>query len=532
MPSEYLLPPSALFSTRTTFATSSRSTTSDILLVSKRWLRVATPQLYECIILRTNSQASTLSSVLKSTPHFGEWVRRLRIEAGYQDVFSLLSSGIIVNVETLYFLVDAIEVDVDESGIHLALSNISPSHVLIDSPSRWWFDDGPLSFVQPLLGSIAKWTSLSRVDTSDLFSYIWFASLYSLVNAYFGGRPCPIQQFAAEALVAMDLWNKATEPIQRVLRFGSLENPTMPGDDVMSVHHPELPDDIWSHVFVFAMHSEAEVSSLQSDGDSRLTSRKDIITSTLLSILSVCKCFHRLARAFIQNVDFTRHVATTIQQSDLGDKFTSLVTLSLSLPHKRLEVNISPSVFYSLGCLRSFQVRGGCTEWSDSDVLHYALPGLRRLDIVGCGRTLVALFAEMILPSLTYAASSENLVYEDSRHVPQCDGAHHIESYCSPLSPFRVTGEDLFDIKAYLASKCKHTELLHHKCGLDTILRWCLARDQEYLSALTDVCITKDFVWPWNEQESSRTPWQGFARKLAKNNIALLDGNGIMWRRI
>ncbi|KAH6909306.1 hypothetical protein BKA70DRAFT_1278178 [Coprinopsis sp. MPI-PUGE-AT-0042] len=57
--------------------------TSTILVVCKSWLRVATPLLYETVVLRSKAQAQALASALKRNEQLGRFVRKLRVEGGY-----------------------------------------------------------------------------------------------------------------------------------------------------------------------------------------------------------------------------------------------------------------------------------------------------------------------------------------------------------------------------------------------------------------------------------------------------------------
>ncbi|KAF7373611.1 F-box domain-containing protein [Mycena sanguinolenta] len=53
---------------------------SRYLLVSKSWLRVSTPLLYNVVILRTTAQAEALQTVLKTNKEFGLFIKKLRVE--------------------------------------------------------------------------------------------------------------------------------------------------------------------------------------------------------------------------------------------------------------------------------------------------------------------------------------------------------------------------------------------------------------------------------------------------------------------
>lgn len=68
--------------TRSPFA-DYKLTSSTVLEVCKAWLRVATPFLYETVILRSKAQAQALAGALKGNPELGLFVKKIRIEGGY-----------------------------------------------------------------------------------------------------------------------------------------------------------------------------------------------------------------------------------------------------------------------------------------------------------------------------------------------------------------------------------------------------------------------------------------------------------------
>ncbi|KAJ6606062.1 hypothetical protein DFH09DRAFT_1016995 [Mycena vulgaris] len=57
--------------------------TSAYLLVCKSWLRVATPLLYNVVILRSKAQAKALGQVLAKNKDLGQFIKKLRVEGGY-----------------------------------------------------------------------------------------------------------------------------------------------------------------------------------------------------------------------------------------------------------------------------------------------------------------------------------------------------------------------------------------------------------------------------------------------------------------
>ncbi|KAJ7156524.1 hypothetical protein C8R43DRAFT_883883, partial [Mycena crocata] len=57
--------------------------TSAYLLVCKAWLRVATPLLYNVVVLRSKAQAAALCQTLSKNNELGQFIRKLRVEGGY-----------------------------------------------------------------------------------------------------------------------------------------------------------------------------------------------------------------------------------------------------------------------------------------------------------------------------------------------------------------------------------------------------------------------------------------------------------------
>ncbi|KAJ7896796.1 hypothetical protein B0H14DRAFT_2233645, partial [Mycena olivaceomarginata] len=59
--------------------------TSAYLLVCKSWLRIATPLLYNVVILRSKAQVKALSLALAGNKVLGKFIKKLRVEGGYGE---------------------------------------------------------------------------------------------------------------------------------------------------------------------------------------------------------------------------------------------------------------------------------------------------------------------------------------------------------------------------------------------------------------------------------------------------------------
>ncbi|KAJ7053845.1 hypothetical protein C8F01DRAFT_995974 [Mycena amicta] len=56
---------------------------SACLVVCKSWLRVATPLLYNVVILRSKAQAKALAGALAQNAELGRFIKKLRVEGGF-----------------------------------------------------------------------------------------------------------------------------------------------------------------------------------------------------------------------------------------------------------------------------------------------------------------------------------------------------------------------------------------------------------------------------------------------------------------
>ncbi|KAJ7155097.1 hypothetical protein C8R46DRAFT_960240, partial [Mycena filopes] len=73
-------------SSKSPFAKYSSVPSSAALLVCKAWLRVATPLLYNVVVLRSRGQARALYDALRTKPELGRSIKRLRVEGGFAKI--------------------------------------------------------------------------------------------------------------------------------------------------------------------------------------------------------------------------------------------------------------------------------------------------------------------------------------------------------------------------------------------------------------------------------------------------------------
>ncbi|KZV92692.1 hypothetical protein EXIGLDRAFT_70300 [Exidia glandulosa HHB12029] len=144
---------------------------SNALLVSKRWLRVATPLLYNIVVLRSSAQVEGLCAALKTDKTLGAFVRKLRLEGGYGAVVH----KIIAASPNITHLVLNIQLwsDDSSSGICKALPTMTITSLTLVAFSHSW--KGPKAnasmrkLQDTLTACIPKWQTLTRVVvTNDL----------------------------------------------------------------------------------------------------------------------------------------------------------------------------------------------------------------------------------------------------------------------------------------------------------------------------------------------------------------------------
>jgi hypothetical protein len=132
---------------------------STMLLVCKRWLRVAYALLYHTVVIRSPGQAQALADSLKSNKSLGRHIKKLRLEGGYgamtHRIFSLAP-----NITDLYLTLMIWSND-GVSGLCRSLSCINPSRVILDDDSyEAKFNANARQLALKLCECLPSWTNL------------------------------------------------------------------------------------------------------------------------------------------------------------------------------------------------------------------------------------------------------------------------------------------------------------------------------------------------------------------------------------
>ncbi|KAJ7184590.1 hypothetical protein C8R46DRAFT_1208777 [Mycena filopes] len=140
------------------FATYSEPT-SAYLLVCKSWLRVATPLLYNVVILRSKAQAKALALVLAQNKVLGQFIKFLRVEGGYGPPMGTILE-LSPNVSDLFLSFEIYATD-NTDGLCRGLPLINPTRLILSDVERQHLVNKMSSqLTDALVATIPKWNRL------------------------------------------------------------------------------------------------------------------------------------------------------------------------------------------------------------------------------------------------------------------------------------------------------------------------------------------------------------------------------------
>ncbi|KAJ7057662.1 hypothetical protein C8F01DRAFT_320380 [Mycena amicta] len=144
------------------FAAYSEST-SAYLVVCKSWLRVATPLLYNVVILRSKDQAKALARALSQNKELGRFIKKLRLEGGYGPAMhTILQCS--PNITDLYLTLLIWSPDTTE-GLCKGLSLIRPTKLILrDTMGKGPKNKSVAALVEAIVKVICKWDKLTALD--------------------------------------------------------------------------------------------------------------------------------------------------------------------------------------------------------------------------------------------------------------------------------------------------------------------------------------------------------------------------------
>ncbi|KAJ7699464.1 hypothetical protein B0H14DRAFT_3035697 [Mycena olivaceomarginata] len=264
--------------------------TSAYLLVCKSWLRVATPLLYNVVILRSKAQAKALSLALSGNEELGQFIKKLRVEGGYgAPMLAVLKRS--PNISDLFVSLEIYSTD-NTSGLCKGLELTNPTTLILRERRGKLVENKMVSqLLDALSKSIPKWDRLRAFDSpwtltseSNRFEPV-FSSLakskrlhtvaISTVNsaawAYHMLKQCPLETIHVKMPLLpseRDRWDLRLEEdpeLRRLLKFVDWPNASLsePIPELPLVTNPffiplagapqDVRDQIWARVLYFAM---------------------------------------------------------------------------------------------------------------------------------------------------------------------------------------------------------------------------------------------------------------------------------------
>ncbi|KAJ7695754.1 hypothetical protein B0H17DRAFT_426482 [Mycena rosella] len=150
---------------------------SALLLVSKAWLRVATPLLYNVVVLRSKAQAQALAATLKSNPDLGRFIKKLRVEGGFAiSMHKILQTS--TNITHLFLSLNI--VSDNACGLCRGLPLIDPGHVILHSPRHYGLSVAAYKLLETVEKCITTWKTLAVVDIPNALA---IGAMLSLAEA-------------------------------------------------------------------------------------------------------------------------------------------------------------------------------------------------------------------------------------------------------------------------------------------------------------------------------------------------------------
>ncbi|KAJ7237711.1 hypothetical protein B0H12DRAFT_1057149 [Mycena haematopus] len=273
------------------FAKYSEST-SAYLLVCKSWLRVATPLLYNIVILRSKAQAKALSLALSKNEQLGQFIKKLRVEGGYGSPMHIILQCS-PNISDLFVSLEVYSSD-NTSGLCKGLQLINPTRLIVRDLDYKHLDNKMVSqLMEALLRSMRKWDRLCAFDCpytegssraskviqplveSKRLHTLAIPSATGLSWAYSIFKGCPLKSIVIKRPVAT--WERSELPFEKdpvlmaLLKFAEspgrgkaraqepileavLITPSLnPFFVPMASASKEVQDKVWARVLYFAM---------------------------------------------------------------------------------------------------------------------------------------------------------------------------------------------------------------------------------------------------------------------------------------
>ncbi|KAJ7896786.1 hypothetical protein B0H14DRAFT_2678734 [Mycena olivaceomarginata] len=424
--------------------------TSAYLLVSKSWLRVSTPLLYNVVILRSKAQAKALSLALAGNKALGTFIKKLRVEGGYgAPMLTILQCS--PNISDLFVSLEIYSSD-NTNGLCKGLSLLNPNRLIL-----WDLSRTPprnkmvLQLLEALAKSIAQWDRLVVFDCPFVMSanrakkvispLIKSRRLQILVIphvsaslwAYDTFKECPLKAIHIKKPLEQYQRNpylsrfKMVPKLMALLKFTDMTTRALdqlePGQLEPALELPFItpsltpsftplagaPEDVDNKVWARVLHFAMSVPELANGVKSKDVPRR-------LPLLLVSKKFHRLGLS-------SYYVHVVLRRSSALTKFASVLSSNLSIgPYVRSLVAAYWAIFGESSDSEDepdTSERATDPKRSDADLRNDAM-----LAILSRTTGLVRFGGRKVIPDDLYAAGAEEPISWDAfEAMVQCSGS-------------------------------------------------------------------------------------------------------------
>ncbi|KAJ7607146.1 hypothetical protein FB45DRAFT_1135610 [Roridomyces roridus] len=256
---------------------------SAYLLVCKSWLRVATPLLYNTVVIRSKAQAKALAAVLSKNGEFGQFVKHLRVEGGFgTPMRTILKSS--PNISDLWLTLEVFSSD-NTSGLSDGLPLINPVRFILRHLARRAPENKMVTkLLSALSESIPKWDRLSILhlpfylnqrplllkalsEPSRLHTIV-VPDVRAAISVYSMFKTCPLRCIQVKSDHKKKLLHKQSAALQALIRF-DVAAPTLSPEIIsesprisisLSLHFvpmaratAEAKGSVWKRVLYFAL---------------------------------------------------------------------------------------------------------------------------------------------------------------------------------------------------------------------------------------------------------------------------------------
>ncbi|KAJ7611828.1 hypothetical protein FB45DRAFT_1009632 [Roridomyces roridus] len=289
---------------------------SAYLLVCKAWLRVATPLLYNVVVIRSKAQAKALAQALLKNKDLGQFIKRLRVEGGYgAPMRTILQSS--PNISDLSISLNIFSSD-STSGLCAGLPLVNPTRLIFQICRKTPANQMVTKLVTTLRNLAPNWDRLSVLKipsflyqdelleslnemrtihtlvVPSLFAAAWFFRIFKdsplrcvqVTEGVSGDLEGFLDNF--KGLEAMIRFTKEERAGSNTASSGDLTvaqigAPSNPEFIPMEAARTEVKEFIWKRILYFAL----SVPELEEEPESKIPPQ--------LPILLVSKYFNRLA---------------------------------------------------------------------------------------------------------------------------------------------------------------------------------------------------------------------------------------------